>query len=250
MDGVTQKFSVFDFFNLLIAGTLFSVVLVICHYPSSAMLIMRVSDLVGDSSFLFFISIILFIIFALIIGMSIQVIGHWIIKEKIGWESKKIATCLSDKELFNNSVRTNRIREKACTYLKLPESNLQLTTEQCSAFFTYCIYYLHVKGLDKKTEKLRETQGLSELFSCVFYLAPLVSIMIFAFQRLFSYDVNLVMQFVVSTCIFCFLMGLIFYKRYKIACRNRIRMVLSIYDACTERENDFSSKNHLNYEIV
>lgn len=141
-------------------------------------------------------------------------------------------------------------REKACTYLKLPESNLQLTTEQCSAFFTYCIYYLHVKGLDKKTEKLRETQGLSELFSCVFYLAPLVSIMIFAFQRLFSYDVNLVMQFVVSTCIFCFLMGLIFYKRYKIACRNRIRMVLSIYDACTERENDFSSKNHLNYEIV
>ena len=35
MDNVTQKFSVFDFFNLLIAGTLFLVVLAICHYPSA-----------------------------------------------------------------------------------------------------------------------------------------------------------------------------------------------------------------------
>lgn len=250
MDNVTQKFSVFDFFNLLIAGTLFLVVLAICHYPSSTMLIMSLSDLVGDSNFLFFISIISFVAFALIVGMSIQVIGHWIVKEKIGWESKKIGTCLSDKALFYNSVRTNRIREKACAYLKLSESNLELTQEQCSAFFAYCIYYLHVKGLDKKTEKLRETQGLSELFSCVFYSAPLVSILIFAFQRLFSCDVNLVKQFVVATYIFCVLMGLIFYKRYKISCRNRIRMVLSIYDACIESKNNFASKNHLNYEIV
>mgnify|MGYP000299659399 FL=1 len=51
MDAITQKYSVFDFFNLLIAGIVFLSTIVICHYPDSILFLQIISTNVEDFAF-------------------------------------------------------------------------------------------------------------------------------------------------------------------------------------------------------
>lgn len=234
MDAVTQKFSVFDFFNLLIAGTIFLSALVLCHYPQSLVIIEAVSKKISDSNFLLIMFVILYVGCTLVIGMVFQVIGHWFVKEAIGWEYKSIGNCLSGKGILKNDIRTKRLLYKASNYLKLNGKEQKLSEEETSAFFAHCVYKLHIKGLDNKTEKLRETQGLSELFACVFWFMPLISIYIFLLQWLVCHNMSFDLRYTIITYLACIILGFIFYFRYKVSGRNRIRMILSIYDAYTE----------------
>ncbi len=65
-------------------------------------------------------------------------------------------------------------------YLDTKESSI--SNDEISTFFAHCIYYLHVNRKDEKTEEIRETQGFSELFACVFWSAPVFSLIICIFQ--------------------------------------------------------------------
>lgn len=234
MDGITQKYSVFDFFNLLIAGATFLNVLMICQYPKSIVLLKKLSEYIGASGLLLFLLIITYISSSLVSGMVLQVISNWFIKEKLGWKAKVIGECLNGKGILENRYRTERLFAKALWYLNIREKRETLNVEETSAFFAYCVYYLHVRQKDAKTEKIRETQGLSELFTCVFWTVPVLCIIIL-FVQLFVYsDMNFNMPCIVVSCVISLILGFLFYYRYKISCCNRIRMVLSIYDACTE----------------
>lgn len=231
MDAITQKYSVFDFFNLLIAGIVFLSTIVICHYPDSILFLQIISTNVEDSLFLNVVSIITYIGCALVLGMILQVIGHWLIKEKFGWQKKQIAECLTGRGIFDNSYRTKRLLLKAMDYLGAQKTSI--SNDEISTFFAHCIYYLHVNRKDEKTEKLRETQGLSELFACVFWSVPVFSSIVCIFQVVIlrNRDINFIC--ILTTYVVSFWLGIIFYYRYKMSCRNRIRMVLSIYDECT-----------------
>ena len=247
MDSVTEKFSVFDFFNLIIAGMVFIIVLGICHYPQSKDLIVKILKFDNDS-FLFQTGImVVFLCEALIIGMILQVVADYIIKEKIGWERKVIGYELITGKLFKNKIRTDSIIKKARRYLNI-SGDTNLDAEKCEAFFSYCVYYLQIKGFNKKTEKLYETQGLSELLTCTFFAVPLSSICILFIQKFIFNMGNLSFDFVKNIYIVSILLGIIFYCRYKLAGRNRIRMILSIYDICTETEEKNNKKiNEINW---
>lgn len=233
MDAITQKYSVFDFFNLLIAGIVFLSTMVICHYPNSIIFLKTISTNIDDSIFLTVISIITYVGCALVLGMILQVVGHWLIKEKLGWQTKVITECLTGSGIFDNSYRTKRLLLKAMDYLGTKES--VINKDEILTFFAHCIYYLHVNHKDEKTEKLRETQGLSELFACVFWSVPAFSLIICIFQIVILQNMDINFVCLLTTYVVSILLGVIFYYRYKISCHNRIRMVLSIYDECTNQ---------------
>ena len=234
MDAITQKYSVFDFFNLLIAGAVSLNVQMICQYPKSAVWLKSLSVDIGVSGFLLFVSVITYAGGALVFGMVLQVIGHWFIEERLGWQTKMISECLNGNGIFENSYRTTRVFHKAVRFLNIKETKTNLDREEASAFFAYCVYYLYVERRDEKPEKLRETQGLSELFSCVFWTAPLFCAIISIIRVIIWHDMNFNIFCIFGTCVISIILGTVFYYRYKISFRNRIRMVLSIYDACTE----------------
>ncbi|MFR5004102.1 MAG: hypothetical protein ACLUCZ_17055 [Thomasclavelia ramosa] len=231
MDAVTEKFSVFDFFNLVIAGMVFWMLLGICHYSQLQILIKKFSLFISGSSLLLFATVVTFMGDAFIVGAAFQVISIWLFKKKIHWEKDIMQKCLTKDVLFDNEIRLNALRKRANDYLERPEGSAHFTPDKCEAFYAHCVYYLHVKELDKKTEKLRETQGLSKLLSCMFFTIPIISISIYVFQLLILRMVNLNLLAVIITYLVCFAFGYIFYCRYNITCKNRMRLVLSIYDA-------------------
>lgn len=68
MDAVTEKFSVFDFFNLVIAGMVFWMLLGICHYSQLQILIKKFSLFISGSSLLLFATVVTFMGDAFIVG--------------------------------------------------------------------------------------------------------------------------------------------------------------------------------------
>lgn len=98
------------------------------------------------------------------------------------------------------------------------------------AVFSFLIEFtqllFHIKGADRKVEKLRETQGLSELLTCVFAIGFCENFII-TIVRLYNHcDIgHMLIMVSVSACF-----TLVFYARYIISGKNRIKMVLSIYD--------------------
>ena len=230
MDSAVEKFSAFDFLNLIIAGIVFLTTLGLCHYQQAKLLLLGLAGAIGESKFLLIIVILAILSISLVIGSIFQIIGHWIIKEKLGWEKKLIRTCLLNEKIFDNDFRINRIQSKARAYFELSNDE-KFTKMQSEAFFHYCLYYLQVNGMDRKPEKLFETQGLSELLVCVFGATPLTSVLLYVIEARCFCEIGMDLHLVAVLYVLCFLLAFAFYYRYKISCINRIKMILSIYDA-------------------
>ena len=244
MDGVTEKFSVFDFFNLIIGGSVFLLGLGICNYSQVIEVSTSIIALIGDSDFLLVAAITFFLGCALIAGTVINEIAHWCFDTMLYRERTLIETCLNKDKLINNDFRLQRFREKAQKYLKVQKLELQeeFTTDQCSTYFAYCIYYLHVRDRDKKTEKLRETQGLSELLTLVFVLIPISSIIMYTFSGTKClYIKPTVLIYTIFAVFAC-----AFFRRARRAMENRLKMVLAVYDACVDMEDQ---QQHITYIV-
>lgn len=235
MDSITDKFSVFDFFNYIIGGFVFWLGLGICNYSQAMEFSISIASVVGDSDFLLFVTIVLFIGCSLVTGTVINEIANWIFNTKLQWEKNLIDTCLNKSKLIKNEIKLDIFRKKANDYLDIDvlDINEDYSIDQCSTYFAYCVYYLHVRGLDKKTEKLRETQGLSELLTLVFASVPISSIII---QILSGTTCLNIKPFFYIYALFA-LCACAFLRRTKRAMENRIKMVLAVYDACVNMKD-------------
>lgn len=231
LDSITEKFSAFDFFNLIIGGVVFWIGLGICNYSQAVSLCSSIAKLVGNSNFFLFITIVIFIACSLVAGTVINELAYWFFDIKMQYEKKLIETCLNNNKLIKHNVRLKIIRDKANDYFHENKKEDDIFTEdQCFTFFTHCVYYLHAHGQDKKTEKLRETEGLSELLTLVFAFIPVSSIIIHILlgttYLALKPTLLIYMLFAIFFCAFL--------KRSIRAIENRIKMVLAVYDACVD----------------
>lgn len=178
MDAIAQKYSVFDFFNLLIAGIVFLSTMVICNYPNSIIFLKTISTNIDDSIFLTVISIITYVGCALVLGMILQVVGHWLIKEKLGWQTKVITECLTGRGIFDNSYRTKRLLLKAMDYLGTKESVINKDEILTFLPIVYITYMSITKTKKRKNlEKRRDFQNYLPVYFGLFPL--LVSLSVF-----------------------------------------------------------------------
>lgn len=235
MDNLTERFSVYDFFNPIIAGMTFILAQGICSYPffTQQLLELFKGEKTVDVQILTFVGV---LIVAYIIGAVLQGSVDWLVDEKKHYERDLIDGCLGDKEELFSQTRRKFIINKAKAYLKVSDEQ-QWGEDECKdyskTFFAHCIYYLHINKLDGKTERMRETQALSKLLVGVFFIVPVISIII----AIIGYkpdSVNYNWLLTVTEWAICLVLSIGFYFRYKMATKNRIAMTLSLYEASFE----------------
>lgn len=233
MNGITEKFSIFDYFNLLIGGLVFLLGIGVCEYPNSICFMVAWAATIEKSTFLLIISIVILITVSFVLGAIINEISRWFFKTRLELEKRTIGKCLSDPAVVDNSEKLERYRRKAIVHFFSKKQDKDTYSEkECSDYFAHCVYYIQVRNQDKKTERLREVQGLSMLLSCVFALIPLISLAIAAITHTVCDNACVKLWIHPIFLIFAVVFGF----KYNRDMHNRVRMVLAAYDACTDME--------------
>lgn len=242
MDGITEKFTVIDFFNLIIAGIVFDVFLGAGYY-SKFWLLFKEILMIRDNLFIVNIAIaIFFLTETLVVGLAIQVLAHYFFEGKFECEKRLIEDDLIKGMLFDNKERTEAVLYRVRQYFDL-ETNSIPSADQCNAFYIYCVYYLHINKLDDKIEKIYETQGLSKLLTCALFSIPICRIMIFHANILYTGGIDCGSGYNLFICALSGILGYLFYCRYKISSKNRIKMILSMYDVYMRVEENKRNAN-------
>lgn len=149
------------------------------------------------------------------------------------------------KELAQQLVAKNLSNK----YGKIPQKIfLDNNPKLVSYFFAYCIYYIQVCDKNKKTEKLRDIEGLSKSLSLTLSILSLVSVITTILLSIMEWQgiktiwklkaaygtTGIVFAFIsIIVCVIC---SIAFDYRTERTLINRIRMTLAIYEAEMDRE--------------
>lgn len=106
-----------------------------------------------------------------------------------------------------------------------------------SYFFTHCVYYIQIKNQNRKTEKLRDVEGLSEALSLAFLILSIFSIVTILINILFNRQNNAEgIIWSIAICVISAVFSVLMDCRTEKSINNRIRMTLAIYDVEMRRE--------------
>ncbi len=104
-------------------------------------------------------------------------------------------------------------------------------------FFAYCIYYLQAKGKNQKTERMRDVAAIAGMLSTCFLTLSAISII-----KLLTYLFDIITKeqaiYSLTTALIFFVLSVLFFYISKTQTANRIRMVLGLYDVCTDLERN------------
>lgn len=171
MDVFFEKFSVYDFFNLIISGGTFIGGL---HFIGFAPLFFLVNDIgIPDNEI---VTIALILLVCYIIGFELQGIELWLEQNILNIQSTMTGKFLKDSDngkVITNDEKLKSYQKKAKKLFKMKKIKIKdnnFTENQCEYFFAYCSYFVQVKGYSKKTEKMRGLKGLSSLWMVCFAL--------------------------------------------------------------------------------
>ena len=147
-------------------------------------------------------------------------------------QEKYIDNLFEDSNLIINSIKRKQYKQYAEDVMKekelFSEKEIVYDKELSSYFFAYCVYYIQVRGKDKKLEKLRDIAGLSMSLSLIFLFLALGSVIALAICYLYSIDYILfeIIYFIINVSL-----SILFDCYTERAVKNRIRMTLAVYEA-------------------
>ena len=229
MDSVIEKFSIYDFFNLLFSGGIFIAGLHLLGFP---LLEIIYSDIHLPESEIIFCTIVLLLCY--VIGFALQAISSIIGKgDRI--QSKMTSTFLFDgNNVIVNPEKLKIYQTKAKELFRRKNIHVKdnnFSPEQCEYFFSYCIYFIQVQN--KKTEKMRSLKGLSSLWLMCFSLLSILGAIRVSYLIAIQTTLQLLYLPIFSTLIYCVLVY-ISYFRLKIDITYWIKMLLGVYEVCSE----------------
>lgn len=245
----SEQLGIYDFFNVLLAGTIFV-------YGCSAVSTKITSLLWDNMSFAKGLGLILIIY---IIGMALQELGSladkYIFNIYRGMSRSilkgKISTDYNNDVkdgIFSNPIILEKQRENADEIIKefvSTKDETRFENDNISGFvFSMAQYYVSIKGADRKVEKLRSLFAMSKtLIVCFLALAIFAAVSI-----LFIPDNSLIPNLTIMSCEQCsgkmllliiFLsISLIFYFRAKRTMKNFLLILLGTYDALIRAEEN------------
>lgn len=234
MEGLFEKFSLYDFFNLIITGAVFLVGLHLLGFAPLGFVVDNMN--LPDDKVIILATILLL---CYIIGAELQGVELFVIeKKKVTVEREMIQTFLNkNSNVIPNKEKLKIYRNEARSLFKTKNIKVKgknFSREQCEYFFAYCNYYIQVKGENKKTEKMRGIKGISILFTTCFLILFITGVFRIIFilrqgqiKELYGYGGLTITFFVLSVSS---------YYRMKIAIQRRIRMVMGTYEVCCERK--------------
>ena len=239
MDGVTGKYSVYDFFNMVIGGTLLLFGLIVSFHPYSVPVLEKLSEIIVKS----IISSTVTIILLVILGYTTGIVVYTLCSATCGlfcrcfpkfhrFEENMMEICLSDEWIVGNPVKLNIYREKAKRYFEQEDIPVRkrFTRAQNRCFFAHCQYYIQCRGQNQKPELMRDVIGLSFLLASVLILLSTCNILALLGNPSTDRTLHIGMSAI------CLLGSAAFIHKYRRDVRNRIRMIIAIYDICVEKE--------------
>lgn len=230
MDGLVDKFSVFDFFNLIIGGFLFLVGLGVGFYFNlEKSFINELADVFMEYTL---IVAIVMLALSFVLRLLMSEIECLIFYKWLKWETKLMSECLKDFRVVENIKKYEIYRKKALQYFKQEECQKksdEFTEDECVAFYAHCVYYIQIRSQNQKTERLREVTGLAGILVMVFGML-IISEIITNFIVGTVSTISVTLLLIYAICLALLL------HRYKRAMKNRIKMVLAVYDVCVEKE--------------
>lgn len=254
MDNFFEKFSIFDFFNLIGTGAIFLIGLQVTGIDIIGLLSVLIGIKIYQEN-----SAMCIIIFAATILCTCYIIGSCIQELGSLWnkkiEKKAISNIFSNLNVFGKEkVITNEIKRKIyekelktllnakCSEEKTPD----VTRDQCEYFFAYCVYYIEVRNHNKKTEKMRALYGISSMLSVCFFILFIISICNLLYR---SINIRISYLDIVFISIF-FILSIVFRFRMIKNLLYRIRMVLAVYEASIDQEQSAKMPQHDFYNFL
>lgn len=228
--GIVDKFSVIDFFNVLISGVVFIYGLSLTLNDYIPAYLYNNIALAGGIEK----GIITFIL-CYLSGGVIQMVK--ILFFDI-YRSMVTSKCLAKIDTKKHWIKINCVLDnnyKRDVYIKLAVRlfhNKQLgsfnpsDTKMCQYFFAYCEYYNTLRGNNAKTEKMREVSSLCEQIAIAFYSLTIIAFFYFVINKSGYY------------WLFFFILGTVFAERARISRINWAKMVMATYEAGVDRENN------------
>ena len=174
MERIVDKLGFFDFFNHIIVG-LFTIIgcFDISIQFSCAISKDVFSYLVKRNEVnMLFLALCLFSIVTVsyILGLLCHEFFSLIDDKIIKTFEKLNRELFTEKSCVDNQLKRNRYKKLAESLYKnnnIPyKKSSQKDTDLNNYFFAYCLYQLQIRGLNTKTEKLRDIEGLAKSF-CV-----------------------------------------------------------------------------------
>ena len=234
MDGFFEKFSIYDFFNLLFGGGVFIIGLHLLQLPLLDFLINGIK--IPDNNI---ITLTLSLSICYLIGLELQGIGHRFEKS---CSRKMTESFLRDDSAVIDHEEKLRIYQKKAKELftkkgiDIKEDHFE--KRHCEYFFAHCIYYIQIRDESWKPEKMRSLKGLSRIlmtcFACLSLIGVILGIphLIYKGASLFEFLIIFIMILG-----FCALSVTNFF-RMKQNTRFWIRMVLGLYEACSDQSSN------------
>lgn len=247
MDSVVEKLGFFDFFNLIIVGMFTLVGCFGITYQFSWDISNKIfSYLVGTAevnTLFLVICVFSLITVSYIIGLLCHEVFS-LIDRKIKTFDKLITNLFTNKSCIKNQKKKDRYANLAkkvfddngieYSLTKDNSPGLDWNWELSNYFFTYCVYQVQIRGVNRKLEKLRDIEGLAKSFcvSGILLLAVLFGAGIVSWDTLslpgYVYWIEAILLAAIS---------LIFNEYRKKALKNRIRMTIDLYGAIYNSES-------------
>lgn len=246
MDWITEKFSLYDFFNLIFSGLMFLIGLHFLGFSPISYITTEVG--LPDSEALLLLIVLLI---CYIIGFIFQGIGSFVGRRLLPVQEKYTKTILvQENEIINNKVKLEIYQNKARELFFRKRVKIDgdaFTQDHCDYFFAYCSYTAQLSGRCHKVEKMRALKGLSMQWAVCFGVLSVVGIL----QPVILESIGL------SSCqasgsvwviVTSLLLSVISYGRMKENLKFWIRMVLAMYEVLDDQER-FGSGSRSGEEV-
>ncbi len=237
MDNILDKLSLYDFFIVLATGAVFNIGLELLGIPlfSTIALFINIKDHEAVYNIIFF-SVVLVICY--LIGCIIQESSFSLQGKIFKIQDNAIETLLIDPNVVKNEIKRKiYIKEAKKLFLdkKLDFDEKSITREQCKYFYAHCLYYIQIRGLSNKTEKLRALHGVANMLSTSFAVLSVIGIIIVIFTLLDTSSNSSIIKLMIL--IFSYgMLSILFWFKMKNTYLYRIRMVMGIYEVAIDQE--------------
>ncbi len=228
MDGFFEKFSIYDFFNLIAAGIIF-----LCGLLALGLLeLTTLAEFLSKNPEMQWVLFIVILGVCYLIGTFFQQISGFMFEKKYSHSITSTILC-NQHSVLNNQIKLE-IHQKYARKLfqekGIPFSGDCFSDLYCEYYFAYCSYYIQNQNKHHKSEKMRGLRGIYSLLATCFALLLAASLFRIAFAVVYSESI-VCLIFIASTYL---LLLLIYGHAYKENTKYWVRMVLGVYETCVD----------------